>query len=106
MKSHDSSFYMKSFSGGAWYRICRDARTCECAHFRAMPGPPCKHLIALGIQSEPRPFVPTIRPTFSQALSGLVKSLRLRKTEDAIYWLVYLDAFREPTSRLRMARRL
>ena len=106
MKSNGSSFYLKSFSGGAWYRISRDARTCECAQFRAMPGPPCKHLKAVGIQSEPRPFFPTARPTFSQALSGLVKSLRLRRTEDAIYWLVYLDTFRAPNSRLRMARRL
>ena len=106
MKANDSSFYLKSFSGDAWYRISRDAGTCECAHFRAMPGPPCKHLIAVGIHSEPRLFIPTIRPTFSQALSGLVKSLRLRRTEDAIYWLVYLDTFRTSTSRLRMARRL
>ena len=97
---------MKSFSGGAWYFISRDARTCECAQFRAMPGPPCKHLRAVGIHNEPRSFLPTARPTFSQALSGLVKSLRLRRPQDAVYWLVYLDTFREPASRLRMARRL
>jgi hypothetical protein len=97
---------LKSFSGGAWYYISRDARTCDCAQFRAMPGPPCKHLTAVGIHSERRSFLPTVLPTFSQALSGLVKSLRLRRPQDAVYWLVYLDTFREPASRLRMARRL
>jgi hypothetical protein len=35
-----------------------------------------------------------------------VKSLRLRRVEDAVYWLVYLDTFRESTSRFRVARRL
>ncbi len=106
MKFAEESFYVKSFSGDAWYRISRDARTCDCAQFRAMPGPPCKHLRAVGIHSEGRSFLPTVRPTFSQALSGLVKSLRLRRPQDAVYWLVYLDTFREPASRLRMARRL
>jgi hypothetical protein len=35
-----------------------------------------------------------------------VKSLRLRRIEDAVYWLVYLDTFREASSRFRIARRL
>jgi hypothetical protein len=26
-----------------------------------------------------------------------VKSLRIRRVEDAVYWLVYLDTFREKT---------
>jgi len=106
MIATDMPFYMKSFSTDAWYRVGRDTRTCDCAHFRMMPGPPCKHLRSIGIHSERRPFVPSERPTFSQALSALVKSLRLRRASDAVYWLVYLDTFPERTARMRMARRL
>jgi len=106
MSTTEQTLYLKSFSGDKWYRVSPTARTCDCAAFRAMPGPPCKHLKAIGIHNEWRPFVPTARPTFSQALSGLVKSLRLRRPDDAVYWLVYLDTFREPTSRMRVARRL
>lgn len=100
------TFYLKSFSGDTWYRISRVSRTCDCPEFRAMPGPPCQHLIAIGIHTERRPFVPSPRPSLSQALSGLVKSLRLRRIEDAVYWLVYLHTSKLPNSRFRMARRL
>ena len=58
------------------------------------------------IYSVPRPFVRKTHPTFSQALSGVVKSIRLRRVEDAIYWLVYLDTFKEAQSRFRIARRI
>lgn len=51
--------------------------------------------------------MPKSHPTFSQALSGLVKSLRIRRVSDAIYWLVYLDSFgNEKRERYRTARRL
>jgi hypothetical protein len=36
----------------------------------------------------------------------MVKSIRLRRVEDAVYWLVYLDTFKEPQSRFRTARRI
>ena len=36
----------------------------------------------------------------------MVKSIRLRRVEDAIYWLVYLNSFKEPQSRFRTARRI
>jgi hypothetical protein len=39
-------------------------------------------------------------------LSGLVKSLRIRRLDDAIYWLVYLDSFTGAQFRFRTARRL
>jgi hypothetical protein len=97
---------LKSFSGNAWYRVSVSDRVCDCPCFRSMPGPPCKHLKALGVYNEHRSFTPTERPTFSQALSALVKSIRLRRSDDAVYWLIYLDAFKERTSRIRMARRL
>lgn len=96
---------LKSFSGDQWYSISLDNRTCSCAGFMATCVP-CKHLNALGIHSVLRPFVGRTHPTFSQALSGMVKSIRLRRVEDAVYWLVYLDTFKEAQSRFRTARRI
>lgn len=78
-------------------------RTCDCGAVRRYGG--CEHLDAVGIR-KPRPFTPTTHPTFSQALSGLVKSLRIRRLSDAIYWLVYLDSFPQPQHRYRTARRI
>jgi hypothetical protein len=85
---------LRSFSGNDWYNISLDNRTCD-----------CPHLASLGIHRL-RPFTPKTHPTFSQALSALVKSIRIRRVEDAVYWLVYLDAFREAQYRFRTARRL
>jgi hypothetical protein len=59
-----------------------------------------------------REFIPRTHPTFSQALSGLVKSIRMRRAEDSIYWLVYLDGFplseklTRKAARFRVARRI
>jgi hypothetical protein len=106
MPTKNNMIRLKSFTGDTWYNISLDRRTCDCPAFRMMPGPPCNHLNALGIYSERKPFIPQSHPTFSQALSALVKSLRIRRVEDAVYWLVYLDSFREKTSRFRVARRL
>ena len=94
---------LRSFTGDQWYSISLDDKTCDCLGFTRERG--CEHLNALGIHRL-RPFSPTTRPTFSQALSGLVKSIRIRKVEDAVYWLVYLDRFKEPQYRFRTARRL
>ena len=96
---------LKSFTGDQWYSISLDNRTCTCDRFLST-GVPCKHLNALGIYSRQRPFVARSHPTFSQALSGMVKSIRLRRVEDALYWLVYLDTFKEPEHRFRTARRI
>jgi hypothetical protein len=94
---------LRSFKGEHWYNISIDQKTCDCATFDRAKG--CKHLTALGLDRL-RPFTPTAHPTFSQALSGLVKSIRIRRTEDAVYWLVYLDTFKERQYRFRTARRL
>ena len=93
----------KSFQGAEWYDIAPDDKTCDCSEFSQAAG--CEHLSALGIHRL-RPFKPTTHPTFSQALSGLVKSLRVRRVEDAVYWLTYLDTFKEKQYRFRTARRL
>jgi hypothetical protein len=100
----NTTILVKSFSGESWYKISLGNRTCSCPEFATARS--CKHLNALGIYGAPRPFVPKTRPTFSQALSAMVKSIRLRRVEDAIYWLMYLDTFTEPESRFRTARRM
>jgi hypothetical protein len=94
---------MRSFRGDEWFTICPDEKTCECPEFGDRGN--CEHLAALGLYRL-RPFRPTSHPTFSQALSALVKSLRIRRVEEAVYWLVYLDSFKEREFRFRTARRL
>jgi hypothetical protein len=100
-----ATILLKSFTGDQWYNISLDKRTCSCPQF-VTTSLPCKHLNALGIFGTPKAFVARTHPTFSQALSALVKSIRLRRVEDAVYWLVYLDTFKEPQSRFRTARRI
>ena len=95
---------LKSFGGDGWHRISLVERTCDCRQFHATQGR-CPHLMALGIHHT-KPFVRRAYPTFSQALSALVKSIRIRRVEDAVYWLVYLDTFKEPACRFRTARRI
>jgi len=101
---------LKSFSGsGMVYTLDRSGRKCTCLQF-AVDGH-CQHLDEVGCY-QPKQFTPRTHPTFSQALSGLVKSIRLRRTEDAVYWLTYLDGFPESekltrkAARFRVARRI
>jgi hypothetical protein len=95
---------MKAFRDHVWGQVSLQAQTCDCPEWRARVGS-CQHLKALGIYPQ-KPFVPKVQPTFSQALSALVKSIRLRRMEDAVYWLLYLDTFQEASYRFRTARRL
>jgi hypothetical protein len=97
------TIHLQSFQGTDCYTISADDKTCDCPEFSQAGG--CEHLSALGIHRL-KPFKPATHPTFSQALSGLVKSLRVRRVEDAVYWLTYLDGFKEKQHRFRTARRL
>lgn len=88
----------------------RTAKTCTCTSFLSGEHH-CRHLEELGVYRQ-KQFTPGTHPTFSQALSGLVKSIRMRRASDAVYWLVYLDQFK-PTEKLsrkgmrfRVARRI
>ncbi len=101
---------LKSFSGsGVAYTVDRSGRTCTCCQFLSEGH--CKHLDEVGVY-QPKQFTPRTHPTFSQALSGLVKSIRMRRVEDSIYWLMYLDGFpaseklSKKAARLRVARRI
>jgi len=95
---------LRSFTGNDWYNISLDNKTCDCPNFQARANG-CEHLAALGIHRL-KPFKPKTHPTFSQALSALVKSIRIRRVEEAVYWLVYLDTFKDAQYRFRTARRL
>ena len=96
---------LKSFSSNHWYFVSLDQRTCNCPDFRWEA--PCQHLNALGIYRRSKSFFPKPYPTFSQALSALVKSLRIRRPEEAAYWLHYLHRIsQDQQQRFRVARRL
>ncbi len=103
MKQKAKTIRLKSFGGDCWHTISVDYKTCDCEQFEL--GGRCDHLTALGIYHF-KPFTPKTHPTYSQALSALVKSIRIRRVEDAIYWLWYLDSFKEKQYRFRTARRL
>ena len=95
---------MKSFTKkGIQYELDRKQKTCTCeAHKKDGY---CKHLDAVGVYKQ-KNWRASTHPSFSQALSGLVKSIRARRVEDAIYWLVYLNTMTGDGGRFRVARRL
>ena len=103
MRKRANKICLKSFTGDSWHTISFDKKECDCEEFQI--NGQCEHLNAFGIYRL-RPFTPTVRPTFSQALSALVKSIRIRRVDEAVYWLVYLDTFKEKQYRFRTARRL
>jgi hypothetical protein len=100
-------YRLQSFTkADAFYDVDPQAATCTCPAYEANGH--CKHMEAVGVWAH-KPFTPKTHPTFSQALCGLVKSLRVRNLPEAVYWLVYLDSpeFRgDRQSRFRVARRL
>jgi hypothetical protein len=95
---------LKSFDCDGWHIINLAERTCDCSEFQGTRVG-CVHLDAMGVHRLTA-FTASTYPTFSQALSALVKSLRLRRVDDAAYWLLYLIGFPEPQHRFRTARRL
>ena len=87
------------------YRIDRRTGTCTCPAYSEGKG--CEHLEAVGVFKRRRVLLSS-RPSFSQALSGLVKGIRLRNQFEAAYWLSYCWQFRSklPGSQFRTIRRL
>lgn len=91
---------VESFSTpGVRYEVDLDKKTCNCPAFKKYPAAACKHLRSFGglLQqgAEPDP---------NEALSAFIKSIRLRRTEDAAMWFLYL--WRIPQFRGRAQRRL
>lgn len=95
---------MRSFSNpDQVYLVDRKDKVCSCMQF-AKEGK-CKHLDSVGAYIV-KPWNAPLYPTFSQALSALVKTIRLRKVDEAIYWLLYLNNCKQDGGRFRVARRL
>lgn len=96
---------IKSFTRDVWYEVSVPLAVCSCPKFQKTAT--CKHLDTLGIRSM-KPFTPKTHPSYSQALAGVVKSLRIRRVEEAVYWMMYIEnAFKtDNAARFRLARRL
>ena len=97
---------IRSFSDPSiGYTVDTSALTCSCQSFNTESW--CKHLEIVG-QYKPKKVTLSARPSYSQALSGVVKGIRIRNIEEAAYWLNYCWGFREklPGSQFRTVRRL
>lgn len=90
---------------GVCYDVDKDAVTCTCPAFDANLH--CKHLEAVGVYKQHKATL-SARPNYSQALSALVKSIRLRDIEEGAYWLTYCWGFKDKLSgsQFRTVRRL
>lgn len=87
------------------YKVDRNLNTCTCHNFISEGW--CNHLKAVGCY--PKKAVKLSgRPNFYQALSGLVKGIRLRNLDEAAYWLTYCWSFRQKLNgtQFRIVRRL
>ena len=87
------------------YEVDKTSGTCTCPAYSEDKG--CKHLEAVGVFKRRRVTLSS-RPSYSQALSGLVKGIRLRNQFEAAYWLNYCWQFRDKLSgsQFRTVRRL
>lgn len=97
---------MQSFSNPTtYYQVDTQNYTCSCPAYTTSKG--CKHLAAVG-QYPCKSHKLSERPSFSQALSGLVKGIRVRNVEEAAYWLQYCWGFKEKLAgaQFRTVRRL
>lgn len=105
MKSIDL-LRLESFSPpGCFYEVNKSALTCTCLAFNSNRH--CKHLESVGCYKQRKANL-SARPNYSQALSALVKSIRIRNVEQAAYWLHYCWNFRYRLSgaKFRTVRRL
>lgn len=94
---------VKSYSSDDVYTVNRAEKTCTCPSFQKSQY--CKHLELVYVY-EDKNWYPKPHPSYSQALSALVKAIRVRRVEDAVYWMMYLHATGESGSNFRLVRRL
>lgn len=97
---------LRSFSRpDVTYEVDKEQGHCSCPAYAGDGW--CKHLEQLG-RRKPRNVTLSSRPSYSQALSGLVKGIRLRNQFEAAYWLNYCWSFnnRLSGSQFRTVRRL
>lgn len=92
--------YIKSFTNpNVYYQVDFKKKTCTCLAFKKNPTRPCKHLI-----SPPDSSSSIEAFNNHEAVSAFVKSIRLRSTDEAIFWLCYL--WEQPGFKARIQRRL
>jgi hypothetical protein len=79
--------------------------TCTCNNFQSERW--CSHLESVG-KYRPQKVKLSNHPNFSQSLSGLVKSIRIREIDEAAYWLRYCWGFNNKLNgaQFRTVRRL
>lgn len=97
---------LESFSQpGVSYEVDKARGHCSCPAYETDGW--CKHLEAVG-SFKPRRVTLSARPSYSQALSAVVKCIRLRDIDEGAYWLNYCWGFREKLhgSQYRTVRRL
>lgn len=97
---------LRSFSSSDLaYEVDKDQGRCSCRAYASDGW--CKHLEQVG-SYKPRNATLSSRPSYSQALSGIVKGIRLRNLFEAAYWLNYCWSFnnRLSGSQFRTVRRL
>lgn len=100
------SILLRSFSHtDIVYEVDKVSGHCSCHTFAANAW--CKHLEQVG-SYKPRNVTLSSRSSYSQALSGLVKGIRLRNLFEAAYWLNYCWSFNDRLSgsQFRTVRRL
>lgn len=100
MNPHGRIVEVESFSTpGVRYEVDLLKKTCSCPAFRKAPAIACKHL-----RSFEGLFQQSLEPDPNEALSAFIKAIRLRRSEDAVTWLLYL--WRLPQYKGRAQRRL
>lgn len=100
MKEEDQTKIVESFTiPGVRYEVDLSQKTCSCPAFKKSAPAPCKHL-----RSFEGLFHQSPEPDPNEALSAFIKSIRLRRPEYAVTWLLYL--WRIPQYKGRAQRRL
>jgi hypothetical protein len=97
---------LRSFSLPAVsYEVDKNQGRCSCSSYASDGW--CKHLEQVGRYKQ-RNVTLSSRPSYSQALSGVVKGIRVRNLIEAAYWLNYCWTFnnRLSGSQFRTVRRL
>lgn len=100
MKPNGHIVEIESFSTpGVRYEVDLLKKTCTCPAFKRYPATACKHLRSFeGLFQQPA------EPDPNEALSAFIKSIRLRRPEDAVTWFLFL--WRIPQYKGRAQRRV
>jgi len=81
-----------------YYEVDTVNKTCTCPAFtKSKSKKPCKHMASLTGMLADGPK----RPTYSPAVSALIKAVRMRNAEDTAIWYHYLCTFPEATYKLQ-----